>query len=73
MNTVDPKELHVSIDIGCYNHSVAVGLANGEYLGKFEITHNKAGFKAFFSRIEEYKKQSNGDVSAKKGVKLLYV
>lgn len=63
MKTVDPKELHVSIDIGCYNHSVAVGLANGKYLGKFEITHNKAGFKAFFLRIEEYKKQSNGDVS----------
>jgi len=59
----DPNELHFSIDIGCYNHSIAVGLANGKYLGKFEITHTKDGFKTFFTRIEEFKKQSNGEVS----------
>ena len=41
MKAVNPKELHVSIDIGCYEHSVAVGLANGTYLGKFDISHNK--------------------------------
>ena len=63
MKSVNPKELHVSIDIGCYFHSVAVGLANGTYLGKFEISHNKSGFKKFFTQIEEFKKQSNGDVS----------
>ncbi|MFK8012959.1 MAG: IS110 family transposase [Marinicellaceae bacterium] len=63
MKAVNPKELHVSIDVGCYFHSVAVGLANGTYLGKFEISHNKSGFQNFFKRIEEYKKQSNGEVS----------
>jgi len=63
MKIAEPKELHVSVDIGCYSHWVAVGLANGEYLGKFEISHNKEGFKTFFSQIEEYKKQSNGEVS----------
>jgi len=39
MNTTDPKELHVSVDIGCYSHYVAVGLANEDYLGSFEISH----------------------------------
>jgi len=63
MKSVNPKELHVSIDIGCYQHSVAVGLANGTYLGKFDISHTKEGFSQFFTRIEEFKKQSNGEVS----------
>ena len=63
MKSLNSKELHVSIDVGCYTHSVAVGLANGKYLGKFEISHNKSGFHKFFTRIEEYKKHSNGDVS----------
>ncbi len=63
MKSKKTQELHVSVDIGCYFHSVAVGLANGKYLGKFEISHNKKGFKEFFSKINEYKKFSNGEVS----------
>lgn len=57
------QELHVSIDVGCYQHDVSVGLANGQYLGRFEINHNKAGFADFFEKIESYKIQSNGVVS----------
>lgn len=63
MNTIHPKELHVSIDVGCYQHSIAIGLANGQYLGNFDIGHNKKGFECFFRKIEKYKEQSNGQVS----------
>ena len=56
-------ELHVSIDVGCYQHHVSVGLSNGTYLGNFEINHDKAGFAEFFEQVERYKKQSNGEVS----------
>lgn len=63
MNSTHPKELHVSIDVGCYQHSIAIGLANGQYLGNFDIDHNKKGFEDFFTKIEEYKEQSNGQVS----------
>lgn len=63
MNPSTTQELHVSIDVGCYQHDVSVGLANGQYLGRFEINHNKAGFADFFEKIESYKIQSNGVVS----------
>ena len=63
MAHVDSQELHVSVDVGCYQHDISVGLANGEFLGRFEINHNKAGFADFFQQIEQYKKSSNGDVS----------
>ena len=53
MNTIHPKELHVSIDVGCYQHSIAIGLANGQYLGNFDIDHNKRGFEYFFAKIEK--------------------
>ena len=60
---MNPKELHVSIDVGCYQHTIAVGLADGKYLGSFDIEHNKKGFEDFFKKVEKYKQQSNGDVS----------
>jgi len=60
---MNPQELHVSIDVGCYQHSVAIGLSDGRYLGSFDINHNKQGFAKFFKKVEEYKQQSNGEVS----------
>ena len=48
MIQVHSQELHVSIDVGCYQHDVSVGLANGKFLGRFGIHHNKAGFADFF-------------------------
>ncbi len=56
------NSLHVSVDTGCYQHHVAVGLSNGEYLGCFEFNHNKAGFADFFDEVEQYKQGSNGEV-----------
>jgi len=52
----------VSVDTGCYHHHAAVGLSNGEYLGSFEFAHNKTGFATFFTEINHYQQQSNGDV-----------
>ena len=57
------QELHVSIDVGCYQHHVSVGLANGDYLGSFEFNHDKPGFEQFFAQVNEFKTQSNGNVS----------
>lgn len=63
MTQVVSQELHVSVDVGCYQHDISVGLANGKFLGRFEISHDKAGFADFFKKIERYKKSSNGQVS----------
>lgn len=63
MNHNQSQELHVSVDVGCYQHDVSVGLADGEFLGRFEINHDKAGFADFFEQIEKYKIKSNGKVS----------
>ncbi len=60
---IQSKEaLQISIDVGCYQHAVAIGLSNGDYLGQFEIDHNKKGFDYFFEQIDYYKNQSNGEV-----------
>jgi transposase len=45
-------ELRVSIDIGCRNHNVAIGLSSGEILDEFSIAHVPEGFRQFFSRVE---------------------
>jgi len=63
MNQSNSEELHVSIDVGCYKHDVSVGLAGGQFLGHFEINHDREGFAEFFKKIEHYKKRSNGIVS----------
>jgi len=63
MKQKNSQELHVSIDVGCYQHDISVGLADGAFLGHFEINHNKAGFADFFDKVEKYKTQSNGSVS----------
>lgn len=63
MNDPKPQELHVSIDVGCYQHHVSVGLADGVYLGSFEIHHDKAGLAEFFDKVEQFKTHSNGVVS----------
>lgn len=52
MSNTSTQEMLVSIDIGCYQHNVAVGLSDGTLLEEFEIHHTKKGFKQFFSKIE---------------------
>lgn len=47
-------EIRVSLDIGSRQHSVAVGLADGSFLEAFDITHTKAGFDLFFSKLEKH-------------------
>ncbi len=41
-------EIRVSIDVGCYQHSVAVGLSTGELIDEFEVNHSQRGFDHFF-------------------------
>ena len=38
-------QIYVSVDIGCRQHSVAIGLPNGDVLDEFEILHRPEGFK----------------------------
>lgn len=58
-----PKELCVSVDVGCHGHSVAIGLADGQVLEEFDITHKSEGFKQFFAQIEHHRSSSDGGVS----------
>jgi transposase len=50
-------ELRVSLDIGCRNHNVAIGLSSGELLEEFSIVHEPEGFREFFSRIEKQERR----------------
>ena len=50
MAQTNTQELHVSIDVGCYQHELSVGLADGTFLGRFEINHNKIGFANFLAK-----------------------
>ncbi len=47
MLTQSRLEIRVSIDVGCYQHAVAVGLSTGELIDEFEIDHNQTGFDDF--------------------------
>jgi len=44
--------LRVSFDVGCYQHSVAIGLADGILPDEFELSHDPVGFDRLFERIE---------------------
>ena len=48
MSSVSKEEIRVSVDVGCYAHSVAIGLSTGELLDEFEVPHQALGFKEFF-------------------------
>jgi len=61
MNT--HSDICVSIDIGCHNHSVAIGLESGEVLDEFDISHRPEGFDELFKRIERQKSHFGGAVS----------
>ncbi len=50
-------QLCVSVGIGCRQHSVAIGLPNGDVLDEFDILHRPEGFKQFFERIDHHCRQ----------------
>jgi len=50
-----PLEIRVGIDVGCYNHSVAIGLSSGELVDQFDIAHRPEGFQQFFDHIEAHR------------------
>ena len=55
--------LRVSVDVGCYQHSVAVGQADGTLLEEFELSHDPAGFDRFFERIDRLRERHGSAVS----------
>ena len=55
-------EIRVSIDVGCYQHSVAVGLPNGDVVDEFDIAHDPSGFSEFFDRIDAQQRHYGGAV-----------
>jgi hypothetical protein len=56
-------EIRVSLDIGCRQHCVAVGLSDGTLLDEFEIDHTKQGFETFFKLIKQHECQHQLPVS----------
>ena len=63
MISLMPLEIRVSVDVGCHNHSVAIGLSSGEVLEEFEIAHQPEGFRKFFSHIEVHEQKYSCPVS----------
>ena len=56
-------QIYVSVDIGCRQHSVAIGLSNGDVLDEFAILYRPEGFKQFFERIEHHRQHHGGAVT----------
>jgi len=56
-------QLFISVDIGCRQHSVAIGLPNGDLLDEFDIFHRPEGFKQFFERIDHHCLQHGKEVA----------
>ena len=52
-----PLEVRISVDIGCHQHRVAIGLSDGAVLEEFDIVHQAEGFAHFFARLETYQQQ----------------
>ena len=63
MKSQPSEAMLVSIDIGCHQHTVAIGLSDGRLLDEFEISHTKHGFKQFFSKIERHHRSHQLPVS----------
>jgi transposase len=52
-----PRDIRVSIDVGCKHHQVAVGLSDGQILDEFSISHQPDGFATFFTRLSELERK----------------
>ena len=60
---ISPPQIRVSVDVGCYQHSVAIGLSTGGILDEFEIQHSQQGFEKFFSHIDRLSKDYGHSVA----------
>jgi len=52
-----PRDIRVSVDVGCKQHQVAVGLSDGQILDEFSISHQPDGFASFFERLSNLERQ----------------
>jgi len=57
------NEVRVSVDIGYRQHSVAIGLSDGQLVDEFDIQHDLGGFNQFFHHIESVQSRHGGRVS----------
>lgn len=51
------QEILVSVDVGCHQHSVAIGLRDGSILDEFDMSHDRKGFSEFFANIEKQQRK----------------
>jgi transposase len=58
-----PHEIRVGIDVGCHNHTVAIGLPSGKLIDEFEIAHRPEGFRQFFDHVEMHRQALDCPVS----------
>lgn len=51
------SQILVGIDIGSYQHRVAIAGPDGAILEEFDLAHHALGFRDFFQRLEAYEKR----------------
>lgn len=56
-------ELRVAVDVGFTRHRVAVGLADGQLVEEFDISHDAAGLQMFFDCIGRHERRLNAAVA----------
>lgn len=52
-----PRDIRVSVDVGCKQHQVCVGLPDGTILDEFSVDHLPEGFTLFFDRLSKLEQQ----------------
>jgi transposase len=55
-------EIRVCMDVGCHQHRVLIGLANGEILEEFDPPHTPLAIKQFFHKTETYQNKYSAQV-----------
>lgn len=55
---VDPT-IRVGVDVGCKAHRVGIARPDGTILAEFTIPHTHEGFRAFFERVEQHRRDLN--------------
>lgn len=56
-------EILVGVDVGCYQHDVVIGNADGVVLDHFQIDHQRHGLAEFFDRIDQCQPSTPANVS----------
>lgn len=57
-----PKEIRICMDIGCHQHRVLIGLANGIILEEFDLPHTSIAINQFFQKTESLQNKYSAKV-----------